>query len=387
MAETSLTTQERAKKMCYERRAACIIKKSKELQVLCGLKMGVVILSPDGKLESWPPQLSDVKALFDACKERPGVRSEKRKDHNISHTGREILVSKLQLLNQREEFLKSAKGKENATTSQGATLVGSKKRKDFREGYLEILNSKLDLLNKREMMFFNRVGNSPSAKGKEIASMEGIESLCGAVVAYGQGGDVLTQNLGPLYGDLGGEYATMDELFNFEEDRRNNLVADPQNNGNAATFKGKEIATMENMDSGILQDTAHIGAYQFDEIGELTSIYNGMGNQGLGPNQWHHRSNRVNHTLQAGSVRFEACYQPAPLQNSFTALDNGLPPTASEEYGELQVRKKARLPNSTAALNNNLPPLLTPAEYWETVLINAGQENSTDAMLSLLDNF
>nr|GLL24884.1 uncharacterized protein LOC109148578 isoform X2 [Ipomoea trifida] len=178
MAETS--TQEKAKKLCYEKRAACIMKKAMELQILCGLKIGVVILSPDGKLESWPPQLNDVKALLDACKERrPRVKSDKRKEDC-----REILVSKLQLLNQREELFK---GKEIATG--GETLVRSKKRKDFGEqGCLEILNSKLQLLKKREMLFLNRSGNSEaSAEGKQIFSMEeGIESLCDGIL--------LTQN-------------------------------------------------------------------------------------------------------------------------------------------------------------------------------------------------
>ncbi|XP_031128993.1 uncharacterized protein LOC116030798 [Ipomoea triloba] len=200
---------EKAKKLCYERRAACIMKKAMELQILCSLKVGVVILSPDGKLESWPPELNDVKALLDACKEMgPRVKSEKRKDQAVetsSHSCREILVSKLQLLKQREELFK---GKEIATASRGGeTLVRSKKRKDFGEqGCLEILNSKLQLLKKREMVFLNRSGNSEaSAEGKEIFSMEeGIESLCDGIL--------LTQN---LYDDLhlGGKgkgIATMD---------------------------------------------------------------------------------------------------------------------------------------------------------------------------------
>nr|GMC89093.1 agamous-like MADS-box protein AGL93 [Ipomoea batatas] len=152
MAETS--TQEKAKKLCYERRGACIMKKAMELQILCGLKIGVVILSPDGKLESWPPDLNDREELF--------------------------------------------KGKEIATG--GETLVRSKKRKDFGEqGCLEILNSKLEVLKKREMLFLNRSGNSEaSAEGKQIFSMEeGIESLCDGIL--------LTQN---LYDDL--HLATMD---------------------------------------------------------------------------------------------------------------------------------------------------------------------------------
>nr|GMC79702.1 agamous-like MADS-box protein AGL81 [Ipomoea batatas] len=245
MAET------KARKLSYERRAACILKKAMELQTLCDLKIGVVILSPDGKLESWPPQLNDVKALLHACKERgPRVKSDKRKEDC-----REILVSKLHLLNQREELFK---GKEIATG--GETLVRSKKTKDFGEqGCLEILNSKLQLLKKREMLFLNR-------SGKEIVSMEGIESqsLCDGVV-----------------------------------------------------------------------------------------------------------------------LAFEACYPP---QNSFTALGNGLPSTvtASEECGELQVRKKARLQYPTAALNNNLPQF-TPEDYWEAMFTDV--VNSTDdVMLSLLED-
>nr|GMC89091.1 uncharacterized GPI-anchored protein At4g28100-like [Ipomoea batatas] len=116
-----------------------------------------------------------------------------------------------------------------------------------------------------------------SYEGNEIVSVEGIESLCdGAVVAYEQEGDVLTQNLGPLYDDLGDKYTSIDEFFSFEEDKTDNLIADPQGNG---TFEGKEIATMENMDSGILQYTTHLGAYQYDENGELTSMNSEISNK------------------------------------------------------------------------------------------------------------
>ncbi|XP_019151865.1 PREDICTED: uncharacterized protein LOC109148578 isoform X2 [Ipomoea nil] len=273
MAETSTPTQtqEKARKLCYKRRAACIIKKAIELQILCGLKIGVVILSPDGKLESWPPELNDVKVLLDAGKERTRVKSEKRKGDNPETSHREILVSKLQLLNKRVEFFK---GKEIASTSQGGeTLVRSKKRKEFgEEGCLEVLNSKLQLLKKREMMFLNPSPNSSaSAEGKEIDLFDDLDL------------------------DLGGE----DDDFFF------NLVADPQNNAG----KDKEIEQ----------------------------------------------------------------------QNSFTA---------AEECGEeVQVRKKARLQQyPIAPLNNNLP-LLTPhpaADYWETLFTNV--VNSTDAMLSLLQD-
>ncbi|CAH9133007.1 unnamed protein product, partial [Cuscuta epithymum] len=72
----------RLRKMRYERRAASIIKKTRELETLCNIKLAVVIVGPDGKTETWPPDPAAAKAIFDAGKENFGrataVRGKKR---------------------------------------------------------------------------------------------------------------------------------------------------------------------------------------------------------------------------------------------------------------------------------------------------------------------
>ncbi|CAH9105490.1 unnamed protein product [Cuscuta epithymum] len=62
----------RLRKMRYERRAASIIKKTRELETLCNIKLAVVIVGPDGKTETWPPDPAAAKAIFDAGKENVG---------------------------------------------------------------------------------------------------------------------------------------------------------------------------------------------------------------------------------------------------------------------------------------------------------------------------
>ncbi|XP_019151868.1 PREDICTED: uncharacterized protein LOC109148578 isoform X3 [Ipomoea nil] len=262
----------------------------------------------------------------------PRVKSEKRKGDNPESSHWEILVSKLQLLNQRVEFLK---GKEIATTSQGGeTLVRSKKRKDFcEEGYPEILNSKLQLLKKREMMFLNPSANSPpsasastSAEGKEIDLFDDLGGECDDFFLNngGNAGDFLNSKLQLLK-------------------KREMMFLNPSPNSSASA-EGKEIDLFDDLD--------------LDLGGEDDDFF---------------------FNLVADPQNNAGKDKEIEQQNSFTA---------AEECGEeVQVRKKARLQQyPIAPLNNNLP-LLTPhpaADYWETLFTNV--VNSTDAMLSLLQD-
>nr|GMD01274.1 agamous-like MADS-box protein AGL81 [Ipomoea batatas] len=69
--------EEKAMKTRYQNRKASILKKSKELSTLCDVKVCVIVVSPDGKLETWPDNLNDVKAVLSAVKEsRKPIRSE-----------------------------------------------------------------------------------------------------------------------------------------------------------------------------------------------------------------------------------------------------------------------------------------------------------------------
>nr|GMD01273.1 agamous-like MADS-box protein AGL81 [Ipomoea batatas] len=92
----------KAMKTKYENRKTSILKKSRELSTLCDVQVCVIVVSPDGKLETWPDNLNDVKAVLSAVKEsRKPIRSE-----NLREIGdRSRLCSRIKIP-------KSVKGKE-----------------------------------------------------------------------------------------------------------------------------------------------------------------------------------------------------------------------------------------------------------------------------------
>ncbi|CAH9123251.1 unnamed protein product [Cuscuta epithymum] len=61
--------EERMKKVRWENRKTNVLKKGRELATLCGIRLCVVTVSPDGKVETWPENAAAVKAvLHDAVK-------------------------------------------------------------------------------------------------------------------------------------------------------------------------------------------------------------------------------------------------------------------------------------------------------------------------------
>lgn len=50
----------RAKRQSFKKRKDCILKKSMELSVLCGIKVCAVIVDPNGKVQTWPENKDEV---------------------------------------------------------------------------------------------------------------------------------------------------------------------------------------------------------------------------------------------------------------------------------------------------------------------------------------
>ncbi|CAI9767820.1 unnamed protein product [Fraxinus pennsylvanica] len=67
----------RAKKKAFLTRKECIKKKTMELSVLCDVKACTVIIGPDGQVETWPENRSDVREVINLY--RNGSLNNKRK--------------------------------------------------------------------------------------------------------------------------------------------------------------------------------------------------------------------------------------------------------------------------------------------------------------------
>nr|GMC95344.1 agamous-like MADS-box protein AGL81 [Ipomoea batatas] len=98
--------KKKAMKTRYENRKTSILKKGKELSTLCDTKVCVIIVSPDGKLETWPNNLNDVKAILSAVKKsgKP-IRSENPRKNKGGRGGGDSSSSTIKIP-------KSVKGKE-----------------------------------------------------------------------------------------------------------------------------------------------------------------------------------------------------------------------------------------------------------------------------------
>ncbi|VFQ67911.1 unnamed protein product [Cuscuta campestris] len=82
--------EERTKKLQYEKRKSTLLKGAKELSILCGIDVCLVVLSPDGKLESWPENLDDVRAAFRAAAQsnkRPRSENNRKRRRSPSQVG------------------------------------------------------------------------------------------------------------------------------------------------------------------------------------------------------------------------------------------------------------------------------------------------------------
>ncbi|XP_022876750.1 agamous-like MADS-box protein AGL81 [Olea europaea var. sylvestris] len=67
----------RAKKKAFSRRKECIKRKTMELSTLCDVKACAVILGPDGQIDSWPENRSEVQEVINLYQN--GSRNKKRK--------------------------------------------------------------------------------------------------------------------------------------------------------------------------------------------------------------------------------------------------------------------------------------------------------------------
>ncbi|CAH9136603.1 unnamed protein product [Cuscuta epithymum] len=65
---------ERLQRVRFENRKASILKQGRELSTLCGVKLCLMIVSPDGKVETWPQNRDDVKAILGAANAAPSVK-------------------------------------------------------------------------------------------------------------------------------------------------------------------------------------------------------------------------------------------------------------------------------------------------------------------------
>ncbi|CAH9123270.1 unnamed protein product, partial [Cuscuta epithymum] len=74
MADKEKKYAERLKRVRYENRKASIMKQGRELSTLCGVKLCLMIVSPDGKVETWPENRDDVKAILGAADAAPGKK-------------------------------------------------------------------------------------------------------------------------------------------------------------------------------------------------------------------------------------------------------------------------------------------------------------------------
>ncbi|KAL6971354.1 hypothetical protein U1Q18_031032 [Sarracenia purpurea var. burkii] len=54
----------KARKLAYKKRLACIKKKTRELATLCDIKTCTIYLGPDGEVDSWPENPTDVKTII-----------------------------------------------------------------------------------------------------------------------------------------------------------------------------------------------------------------------------------------------------------------------------------------------------------------------------------
>ncbi|KAL3516150.1 hypothetical protein ACH5RR_023052 [Cinchona calisaya] len=121
----------RAKSFCCKKRRDCIKRKTRELSVLCDIKACLVVLGPNGEVETWPENADDVREVIhmyqqfsakNCCKNKrvfePTVKVENPDDHveeivkeNLEFGTAEV-DSKFEILDEKTGLLNEEKGKE-----------------------------------------------------------------------------------------------------------------------------------------------------------------------------------------------------------------------------------------------------------------------------------
>ncbi|CAI9767824.1 unnamed protein product [Fraxinus pennsylvanica] len=130
----------RAKKKALLTRKECIKKKTMELSVLCDVRACAVILGPDGQIETWPENRSDVREVINLY--RNGSLNNKRKQQydDRSCNKKQVLGgdkgAKNRALN-LEEFLKKLEGKIDQVKKQIQTVKS--KDQEIKSGIFMII--------------------------------------------------------------------------------------------------------------------------------------------------------------------------------------------------------------------------------------------------------
>ncbi|VFQ63543.1 unnamed protein product [Cuscuta campestris] len=118
--------EERAKKLQYEKRKSTLLKGGKELSILCGINVCLVVLSPDGKLETWPENLYDVRAAFRhaaGSNKRPRSDDYRMRRRSPSQVGIDV----------EDDDAKKANKKMKANNSAGVLEMGKKTEEDHHQ--------------------------------------------------------------------------------------------------------------------------------------------------------------------------------------------------------------------------------------------------------------
>ncbi|CAA2953817.1 agamous-like MADS-box AGL81 [Olea europaea subsp. europaea] len=100
----------RAKKKAFLRRKECIKRKTMELSTLCDVKACAVILGPDGQIDSWPENRSEVQEVINLYQHRSRNKKRKQQYDDRGCNKKQVLGGDEGALNP-EEFLKKIDAK------------------------------------------------------------------------------------------------------------------------------------------------------------------------------------------------------------------------------------------------------------------------------------
>ncbi|XP_028118954.1 MADS-box protein SOC1-like [Camellia sinensis] len=130
----------KALRVTYKKRKDCVIKKTMELSILCGINVFTLCFGPNGKVDTWPQNPNEVKALIrmykDSAKKSPlprkfwwgnedgyGWLDGLSAESVMSFLGK--LDSKLEVLKARIEFLKMVNEQKNSVVVMGKETENS----------------------------------------------------------------------------------------------------------------------------------------------------------------------------------------------------------------------------------------------------------------------
>ncbi|KAI7986152.1 Agamous-like MADS-box protein AGL103 [Camellia lanceoleosa] len=121
----------KALRVTHKKRKDCVIKKTMELSILCGINVFTLCFGPNGEVDTWPQNPNEVKALIrmykESAKKSPKVLGGNEDGYGwldglsaesvMSFLGK--LDSKLEVLKARIEFLKMVNEQKNRVVVMG----------------------------------------------------------------------------------------------------------------------------------------------------------------------------------------------------------------------------------------------------------------------------